>query len=260
MKKQKLTFRSAGYELVGILGSPEKLPAPGVVLFHGLSNSKEDCPLINETSEMLEREGYVTFRFDFFGSGESPGEMKDKKMSILEQNAKDAVNFLSQSKAVSGGIGLCGRSLGGTFVILLAGHPSVKASVIASGGVSLQKVFAPFDRLKALEKELEEKEGKKLPGTGRYKGSYDLGNGWFKELPQFDDKIEDCLGKLSHVLVLGTTPDVKAPLEEIIAVFNAAKEPKKIQIFENVDHDYKGVEAEAIELERQWFKKYLPID
>jgi dienelactone hydrolase len=258
MREERVTFKSLDYELVGILNLPDKIPAPGVILFHGISNSKEDCPLIKETAKMLTSEGYVTFRFDFFGSGESPGGFKDKRMSILEQNARDAIDFFLHDNRVSEEIGIWGRSLGGTIVILLVDRPEVKTSVILSGAVSLEKVLgrSVFEGLKALEKELS-KSGKNLPGTGKYKGAYDLEESWFKELPQYDKKIQESLPKLHNVLVFGTTPDKKAPLEQIIAIVNGAREPKEIHIFEGVDHDYKGAEKSVIEIEKRWFKTYL---
>lgn len=258
MKLERATFKSLGSELVGILNIPDKTPAPGVILFHGMSNSKEDCPLIKETAKMLANEGYVTFRFDFFGSGESPGRLKDKRMSIIEQNAKDAIDFFLRDNRVYGYIGLWGRSLGGTIVILFADRPEVKASVILSGAVSLEKVLgrSVFERLKALEEKLS-KTGETLPGTGVYKGPYSLEDGWFKEIPQYDKKIQECLPRLSNVLVFGTTPDKKAPLEQIVSIINGAKEPKEIHIFKGVDHDYKGVEESVIKLEKRWFKAYL---
>ena len=258
VKEERVIFKSLGYELVGLFDLPDKTPAPGVILFHGLTNSKDDCPLIKETAEMLTNEGYITFRFDFFGSGEGPGRLKDKKMSILEQNARDAIDFFLQDNRVSEEIGLCGRSLGGTIVILLANRQEVKASVILSGAASLEKTLGPlvFKRLKALVDDLSKKD-KKLPGTGEYKGAYELGYDWFKELPQYDKKIREFLPRISHVLVFGTTPDEKVPLEHATTIINAAKEPKEIHIFEGVDHDYKGVEKAVLEIEKRWFKTYL---
>ena len=140
MKREKVTFVSEGYELVGIKEIPEKVPTPGVILCHGFTNSKEDCPLINETAEMLLKEGFITFRFDFFGSGESPGLLKDKRISILEQNLKDCLDYFAQDERVES-IGLWGRSLGGTMVALCASDPRVFASVFASGISIAMQVF-----------------------------------------------------------------------------------------------------------------------
>lgn len=256
MQREKVTFKSLRYNLVGIIDIPHKIPAPGVILFHGLSNSKEDCPMINETADMLVKEGFIAFRFDFYGSGESPGLMRDKTMSVLEKNARDALRFLSNDKRVTE-IGLWGRSLGGTIVACIGSHPRVKASIILTGGVILEKTFAPhFEKLKKMEKEFE-KKGKKLPGTGYYKGPYELGDIWFKELPEIERRIMNSLKRMSHVLVLATTPDIKVPLENATTIINTVREPKEIHIFENIEHDYRGVEKIVLELEKKWFRTYL---
>jgi dienelactone hydrolase len=255
--REKVTFKSAGCSLVGIKDIPDKVPAPGVILFHGLSNAKEDCPLINETAEMLTKEGVITFRFDFYGSGESPGLMRDKTLPILLQNARDAIDFLLSDSRVTA-VGLWGRSLGGTMVALCGSDPRVKASVILTGGVLLQKGLTE-ERMASLreKEEIAEREGKKLAGTGEYKGPYELGDEWYKSIQGIDKRIEESLKKMSHVLVFATTPDIKVPLQNSIKIINTVKEPKEIYIFEGVEHDYKGVEKDVLEIERRWFNTYL---
>lgn len=62
------------------------------------------------------------------------------------------------------------------------------------------------------------------------------------------------------MLVFGTTPDQKIPLEAACHIVNNVNEPKKIWIFEGVDHDYGGVEKEAVKLAVDWFKEYLEVD
>lgn len=253
----QIKFNSLGYDLLGEIDIPKKdgrLPA--VLLFHGLTNSKDDCPLINETSEALVKNDFITFRFDFFGSGQSPGEMKDKTIDILLQNAKDAIKYLVKNKRVSN-IGLWGRSLGGTIVCLISPSKKIKARVSASGASFLENTFSKkFRQLKKKQEQLE-KLGKKLPGTGRYKGKYGFKDNWYKSLKGLDKKIEQNLQKLDTMLVLGTTPDQKVPLNNACCIINNIKKPKKIWIFEGIDHDYKGVENEAAKETVDWFKKYL---
>lgn len=272
MSKKRVAFKSGGYELVGIKSLPERLPAPGVVLFHGLTNSKEDCPLIMETAEALEAEGFATFRFDFYGSGESPGTLKDKTLSILYQNSIDAINYFYNPKEISC-LGLWGRSFGAISVILCGvNDPRVKACVIASGSVLLEKAFfgGAYQYVKSKESELA-KIGKRLPGTGHYKGKFDLNPILIEEASEFQKKMLEKLKYLSHVLVLATTPDKKVSLENSTTIINTVKEPKMLFIFEDTDHGYEGkymeykngesliinVKEKAIQLEIEWFRKYL---
>ncbi len=252
-----IRFKSGKQKLVGLVSFPAETPAPGVILFHGLSNSKTDCPLINEVTQALRKEGFATFRFDFFGSGESHGEMQDKTIYALEQNAKDSLDLFSNDRRISM-IGLWGRSLGGTLVALLGPDPRIEASVIATGLVEIEKVFLSerFAQLKKKEDELK-KVGKKLPGTGRYKGPFNFRPAWFESLKGIDRRIERNLRKMNTVLVLHTTPDQKVPLNNAAKIINSVRDPKELHIFEGVDHDYSGVEQEAVDLVRKWFMKYL---
>jgi hypothetical protein len=259
MKREKVTFKSLGYELSGVVEYPDGYISdalvPGVILFHGLTNTKEDCPLIKETAEALTKEGFVTFRFDFFGSGESPGQLKDKTWSILRQNALDAIKVFLATVNVNK-IGLFGRSTGGTIAVLCGTHPSIQAFVLASPFILIARSIPEFRKVMELERKLE-KEGKVLPGTGKYKGDYDFNEKFFEEAPIFEKKIMKNLTQMSRVLVLATTPDTKVPLSNAATVLNVAKDPKEMHIFEGVDHDYKGKEKEAVELTVKWFKRWL---
>lgn len=255
--KEKVTFQSGEHELTGVFGIPDEIPAPGVLLFHGLSNTKEDCPMIEETSSMLVQGGYVTFRFDFFGSGESPGSMKDKTLSVMKKNAEDAIDYFYRDERVSGNLGLWGRSIGGTMVALTGIDSRVSVRVFLTPSIRLQEGFGRFDEIKEMEEEAEEKGGK-LPGTGDYKGKFGLNEEFFNELPKIEGQIKERLEKMSKVLVFATTPDVKVPLSNATEVINRTNDPKEIHIFEDVDHDYAGAEEEVLDIERRWYKRFLP--
>lgn len=259
MKIEKVKFKSAGDELIGEINFPDKFEGklPTVILFHGLTNSRKDCPLINETSQALTENGFVAFRFDFYGSGESPCELRDKIFDILEQNAKDAIEFILKDERVDENrLGLWGRSLGGTLICLLPPNPKIKARVSASGALLFKKIMLTKFK-KVREKELElEKEGKSLPGTGKYKGPFEFKPAFFESLKGLDNRTLKNIRKLNRVLVLGTAQDQKVPVENACLIVNNAKEPKRIWIF-NTDHDYAGVEEKVVKETIDWFKKYL---
>ncbi len=255
--EEKVQILSRGKKLAGLLHRSGEGPAPGVVLFHGLSNSKEDCPLINEVTATLNSEGFFTLRFDFFGSGESPGLLRDKTWEELRQNAMDAIAFLMNIKGVTE-IGLWGRSLGATFAILCANQPKIEAVVLASPDVLVTKTLNKhkFEMLKK-KNELLRKQGKSLPGTGKFKGPLELNEAFFSDLQKVEQEVLATLPLLQNVLVMATTPDVKVPLENVVEVINNVREPKKLIIYEGVNHDYHPVENDAVGHGVAWFKEYL---
>lgn len=248
---------SAGYEIVGEIDIPDRLnnKAQAIILYHGLTNNRRDCPLINEVAEALVAEEFIVYRFDLYGSGESSGDMQDKNMCILEANAKDIVNYVSKDSRVLD-IGLWGRSLGGSLVCLLPYNERIKARVVASPGVMFEDVMCKkFENLK--KKELDyEKEGKRLPGTGMYKGPFELKQAFFESIKGFDNRVINNLKSLDTVLVLGTALDQKVTPENSCIVMNESNNPKRIMIY-MTDHDFKGFETEAVKESVEWFKKYL---
>lgn len=258
MKIEKIKFKSAGYELIGEINSPNyfKRKLPMVILFHGLTNSRKDCPLINETAGALVKNGFIVFRFDFYGSGESPGELRDKTVDILEQNAKDAVKFIINNPEVDRNkLGLWGRSTGGTLVCLLEKKVNIKARVSLSAEIVFEKETHKFKQIINKEFELE-KQGKKLPGTGKYKGPFEFKKNWYKSFRGLDKKIKNNLKNLDTILILGTSRDQKVTLDNACRIVNSVKEPKKIWIYP-CDHDFAGFKQEAVKESVDWFKKYL---
>lgn len=260
MRIEKVKFKSAGYELVGEINFPDEFSGKlsTVTLFHGISNARKDCPLMNETSEALTENGFIAFRFDFYGSGESPGNMEDKTMGILEQNAKDAIEFIEKDDRVDKNrMGISGRSFGGTLASLLPPDSRIKARAILSPDLKIgeKQWTEKFKKVKKKELELE-KIGKKLPGTGKYKGKFNLKEEWFKSLKGLDRRVEENLERLDTVLALGTALDQKVTPDNACIVMNKVKEPKRIMIY-MTDHDYAGFEKEAVKEILDWFKRYL---
>lgn len=257
--EKPIGIESSGIRLAGLIAEPAKKPAPGVVLFHGLSNTKRDCSLLEETTHKLADNGFFTLRFDYFGSGESPGLLRDKTWDTLTQNSIDAAEFLASWPGVSS-IGLWGRSLGGTLIALVAESLNARTLVIASAGLLVTRTLnrEVFGHLKRKHEALA-REGGSLPGTGKYKGPLELSDKFFEALPKVEKIVLEALPNLSNVLVLGTSPDVKVPLESFAIVINSVNEPKRLWIYEGVDHDFAGVEEQAIEESISWFRKHLML-
>ena len=251
-----ITFQSQGAQLVGMHHKVDSDKI--IILCHGFTGSKSESKrLFVEAARDFASRGFNALRFDFYGSGESPGEMRDKTVNILEQNAKDSLEFIVKDPRIdSNRMGIWGRSLGGTLACLLPQDSGIKARVAASPGILFEKTMKEkFTMLRKKELDLE-KEGKKLPGTGDYKGPFDFRKEWFGSLDGFDRRVRDNLKNLSAVLVLGTALDQKVTAENACIVMNSVKEPKRIWIFDT-DHDFAGFEDEAVAESVDWFNMHL---
>jgi dipeptidyl aminopeptidase/acylaminoacyl peptidase len=117
MKDKFFFSNDNGFKLCGVLSSPTgNTKIPIITLCHGLSTSK-DGRTCSRLEAMLNRKGMSTFRFDFFGHGESEGKFEDITLSEAVNDVHKAIHVLKDSGYSK--ISLMGSSFGG-FASLIA--------------------------------------------------------------------------------------------------------------------------------------------
>ena len=105
-----------GHRVAGVLSVPSQSTAIAV-LCHGFLSNKNSTT--NKTlTRLLNERGISTFRFDFFGQGESEGLFEDVTVSAAIGQAMAAVNFVAARGYDR--IGLVGSSFGGLVGLLTA--------------------------------------------------------------------------------------------------------------------------------------------
>lgn len=117
--EEKLYFKnSKGLNLCGILSNPtSNKEKPLIILCHGFGSSKNSRTHV-ELQRKLNKFGVSTFRFDFFGHGESEGKFEDITISEAMNDILSTVKFM-KSKGYSK-IGLFGSSFGGIASLMAA--------------------------------------------------------------------------------------------------------------------------------------------
>ncbi|MBI2129769.1 alpha/beta fold hydrolase [Candidatus Woesearchaeota archaeon] len=117
--QEKLFFEnSKGNKLCGILSNPTaSKDRPIIILCHGFSSSKDSKTFV-ELEKILNEKGISTFRFDFYGHGESEGKFEDVTISEAVDDVLNAIKFLKQKGYKK--IGLMGSSFGGMASLLAA--------------------------------------------------------------------------------------------------------------------------------------------
>lgn len=117
--KEKIKFsNSKGDKLVGILSDPDRERTyTVVVLCHGFSTSK-DGRTYTGLEEILNQKGITTFRFDFYGHGESGGGFENITTSEAVDDVLNALEYVQNAGFIR--IGLFGSSFGGMASILAA--------------------------------------------------------------------------------------------------------------------------------------------
>ncbi|MGQ0666241.1 MAG: alpha/beta hydrolase, partial [Nitrospiraceae bacterium] len=108
---------SAGHRIAAILATPPSPTRKIAVLCHGFLSGKNSTT--NKTlARMLTERGIATFRFDFFGQGESEGPFEQITNTLAVGQTLSALDLVRQKGYHR--IGLMGSSFGGLVAILTA--------------------------------------------------------------------------------------------------------------------------------------------
>ena len=117
--KQKIFFEnSKGIKLCGVLSNPTNdTTKPMIILCHGFSTGKDGRTYVR-LEEILNAQEISTFRFDFFGHGESEGKFEEITTSEAVDDVLNAIEFIKRSGYER--IGLVGSSFGGIASVFAA--------------------------------------------------------------------------------------------------------------------------------------------
>lgn len=116
--EHSLTFYdSAGHRTEGLLTCPDTPTDRLVVLCHGFLSNKNSTT--NKTlARLLLEHGIATFRFDFFGQGESEGPFDRLTLTVTIDQARAALDLVAAKGYRR--LGLAGSSFGGLVSIHIA--------------------------------------------------------------------------------------------------------------------------------------------
>jgi len=117
--EEKIYFNnSKNNKLCGILSNPtNSKQKPIIVLCHGFKTSK-DSNTYTKIQDIFNRDDISTFRFDFFGHGESEGKFEDITISEAVDDTLNAIKLLKKFGYTK--IGLVGSSFGGLAALIAA--------------------------------------------------------------------------------------------------------------------------------------------
>jgi len=223
-----------GHRIAATLSRPARPAEATVVLCHGFLSSKNSTT--NKTlSRMLTEAGLATFRFDFFGHGDSEGLLEDITVSLAIRQAHAAVELvLSQGYER---LGLVGSSFGGLVAILT----TAQRQDIACLALKCPVVdFAEELRLEFGPDELARWQSTDtipniLGGTARVRLKYQL--------------YEDCLRNVAYepaanisapTLIVQGARDELVPLHQTERLLEALSGQKRLDLLPEADHQFTG--------------------
>jgi pimeloyl-ACP methyl ester carboxylesterase len=230
--EETLVFQDErGHCISALLSSPSHT-SPIVVLCHGFLSSKNSST--NKTlTRLLNDRGLATFRFDFFGHGESDGLVEDLTVSLALSQAMAAVDLLADRGYSR--IGLAGSSFGGLVGILTTARRTDLACLALKCPVV---DFAEELRIEFGPDELARwKTTDTIPnifgGSERVRMRYLL--------------YEDCLSHVAYepaaritapTLIVQGDCDELIPLHQSRRLLDALRGPKRLELIPGADHQF----------------------
>ncbi|MDF0644936.1 MAG: alpha/beta fold hydrolase [Nitrospira sp.] len=230
--EEPVTIRDAqGHRVSAVLSSP--VQARGiVVLCHGFLSNKHSTT--NKTlTRLLNERGFATFRFDFFGHGESDGRFEDITVSLALGQAKTVVDFVAARSRSP--IGLVGSSFGGLVAVLTAADRPVIACL------SLKCPVVDFAEELRLEFGVDElarwRDTNMVPDIHGGPNRRRLGYGLYEDsLRQV--AYEPATRITAPTLIVQGDRDELVPLHQSRRLMEALRGPKRLDLLPGADHQF----------------------
>ncbi len=235
--EEALTFQDeGGHRVSAVLSPPERPDQTIAVLCHGFLSNKNSTT--NKTlTRLLHQHGIATFRFDFFGQGESEGLFEDITATLAVGQAHAAIQTVVTRGYRT--IGLVGSSFGGLVAILTAAQRHDLACL------ALKCPVVDFAEELRLEFGPDE--------MGRWQATDTIPN-----IMGNPDRVrlkyrlyEDCLQTVAYgpatkivtpTLIVQGQKDEMVPLHQSQKLFDFLRGPKRMDLLPDADHQFTRAE------------------
>lgn len=236
-----------GNKLAGLIDYPKgkKIKYPAVLLVHGFHYHKHDAEF-DVLSSRLSDKGFLVFRFDFTGCGESEGDFINESLTKEIDDFNKILLYIKSREDVDK-IGVLAQSFGTAGVI--AAKPDVSAIVLTS---------TTGDHLKSLPNLFGDNYNP--DGISWKKRSYGgmtrVNKSFWEDLRRYNlfEIVKDV-----HVPILFIHGDKDSSIryENTIKLAKLANNPKKEVIVKGMEHDWMPDPEELYIETIEWFNKYL---
>lgn len=242
-----------GHRVASLLTAPESGTDRVAVLCHGFLSGKNSTTNKTLTRTLTDR-GIATFRFDFFGQGESQGSFQDLTNTLAVGQAMAALDLMKQKGFRR--LGLMGSSFGGLVSILTAAQRTDLACLALKCPVV---DFAEELRLEFGEEEMARwKASDTIPnimgGTGRIPLHYAFYEDSLRQIA-----YEPARSITAPTLIVQGDRDEHVPLHQSQRLFEALRAKKHFEMVPGADHQFTRVEdfKRMTGLIADWLTRYL---
>lgn len=255
--EEALTFRDQhGHSIAAILSRPEKPTTSLALLCHGFLSGKNSTT--NKTlTRLLNEQGLATFRFDFFGQGESDGPFESITTTLALHQTETALNLITARGYDR--VGLVGSSFGGLVAILMAAQRREIACLALKCPV--------VDFAKELRLTFGTEELVKWQATGTIPNIM----GGTERIRLRYDFYEDCLRHIAYgpaeritapTLIVQGEQDECVPLHQSRRLYDALRGPKRLDLLPEADHQFtRGEDFHRMTTSiSEWLVNYLSTE
>ncbi len=223
---------SSGFSTPAILAEPDTPTNLGVILCHGFLSDKQNRTN-RRLTELLVPQGIATFRFDWYGMGETQEHFSKLSLKLCEEQLDAAFQVLQERGITQ--LGLVGSSFGGLLAILSA----PRQDSLQALGLKCPVVDFP----EALRLEFGHE------AMGRWKSTNHIPNigGQSSPVPLHYDFYEECLAydayaALSHIhvptLVIHGDQDELIPRPQIDRLMTTLNTTKQMKLIKGAGHQF----------------------
>jgi len=251
MKENKISLINKFNEkLIGLESIPKvkKKKYPTILLVHGFGATKGEHGFLKTLSNMFVNNGFLTYRFDFSGCGESEGVFSETSLSKQISDFKQIFSFVNKQKIVDKSkIGVFAFSFGVLPVSIV--NPMVKCFAFSSTSPYPEKVLRKIFG-----------KGYNPHGVSVRKSSrgftQKLNAGFWKDLKKYN--LFKAVSKIKKpILFLHGSKDSIVNLKDMAVYFDAVKSEKQKIIIKGGNHWLTPESVDAFKLIVGWFKSQI---
>jgi dipeptidyl aminopeptidase/acylaminoacyl peptidase len=242
-----------GHRIAAVLSSPSQLTHSIAVMCHGFLSGKNSTTNTTLTRMLAER-GIATFRFDFFGHGESEGGFRSLTNTLAVGQALAAIDLLEDRGYQR--LGLMGSSFGGLVALLAAAQRSHLACLALKCPV--------VDFAEELRLEFGEAEMAHWQATGMIPNIMGGRERIALDYAFYEDSLQQIAYEPARsinapTLIVQGDRDEHVPLHQSRQLYEALRAEKRLELLPGADHQFTKREdfTRMTTLIADWLTTYL---
>jgi cephalosporin-C deacetylase-like acetyl esterase len=224
----------------------------GISKFHGLPGSPDQ---VSGVASRLASAGFVVLTFDFRGFRRSEGLFSLANMVEDSWNAVD--HLLSHEQVLKGWVGVYGASYGGAVAVLAAARDKRVSAVCIRAPVYDTLEFACSPHIQREVNSLLQTSDA-MHGCSEAEVREKILRGMVEDAEKLNPVAVIQRISPRPLLIIVGDADKEIKLDSVHALYESAKQPKKLVVIEGADHRLTSPHAfeETNETVVAWFKQY----